>query len=104
MAQRCPSPPMKTLISVGGQHQGDVTTPQRTLCSVLTEDRSQRPSLSNYPTEVFLRGQSGPDFCSRLQIMWLRSAAFPLLGSQIGLILQTVVLPRKRSRPSSLSH
>lgn len=23
MAQRCPSPPMKNLISVGGQHQGD---------------------------------------------------------------------------------
>lgn len=27
MAQRCPSPPMRTLISVGGQHQGDVTAP-----------------------------------------------------------------------------
>lgn len=23
VAQRCPSPPMKNLISVGGQHQGD---------------------------------------------------------------------------------
>lgn len=27
VAQRCPSPPMKTLISVGGQHQGDVPHP-----------------------------------------------------------------------------
>lgn len=29
VAQRCPSPPMKKLISVGGQHQGDVVKPRK---------------------------------------------------------------------------
>lgn len=52
IAQRCPSPPMLNLISVGGQHQGRIET---ILCyrSVLQSARRSKNFLMNFSCRMY---------------------------------------------------